>query len=75
MASKPERYEGNWWILNGILFGIMLICITGVILPWISKETIDLRRLITVGLPIYIIGGLAFGLIMKLVYKYLDKDE
>jgi len=75
MSAQPERYEGKWWIINGIIFGIILLIIVQVIMPLLYGEHIDLTNVTTRGLPIYLVGGLMYGLTMKLVYKYLYPTE
>jgi predicted membrane channel-forming protein YqfA (hemolysin III family) len=71
MGPKPEDFEGRWWIFNGVVFGLFMLVILELILPLIKSAPINWVKLVTVGFPIYLLGGLIYAFIMKLYFKYL----
>jgi len=70
MGDQPERYEGKWWILNGVIWGIIMLCIMELLFPLFTNQEIDPMKVLSRGLPLWIIGGLCYGFTMKLVYQF-----
>lgn len=67
-GSKPNPFEGRGWIAQGIGFAIILFVLMFLIYPWISGDEITLKSTL-VGMLSSLVGGLAYGSIMKWLYK------
>jgi hypothetical protein len=69
----PNPYEGNGWLKQGLSFGFFMYVFMIIFFPLISKEQITLKSLL-IGIPIWLIGGLGFGYIMKLMMTKKEKN-
>lgn len=77
LEKQPERYKNinldvpenknttEHWLISGIVFGLFMFIIMVVIIPIIKGETITIKNII-IGIPLWTIGGLAWGYLMKL---------
>ncbi len=65
LKEIKNPFEGNGWIRIGLTFGFLMFIICGIIIPLFQKRPMDIE-LILISIAIYILGGLAFGYIMKL---------
>jgi hypothetical protein len=59
------------WIKQGISFGLFMYVFMSILFPLITKDEITLRNLL-ISLPIWIVGGLIYGYLMKR-YQYIPK--
>ena len=69
LASKKEYFEGNSWLIIGLLWGITCFSIMEIIIPWRQKTEIDWNHILIFILPIWLIGGITYGYVMKGFYK------
>ena len=60
------------WIKQGISFGLFMYVFMSILFPLITKDEITLRNLL-ISLPIWIVGGLIYGYLMKR-YQYIPKN-
>jgi len=65
-TNRINTEENSWkyWIIYGLVWGIFMLIIMNFIYPFFSGEQISWKNFL-IALPIWIIGGLAFGAIMK----------
>ena len=68
--TNLKHYEGKSWIATGLSWGIGMYLVMILIYPTITGEEIILKNLL-IGLPIYAIGGLLFGLTMRKILKIM----
>lgn len=54
------------WAVYGILWGLFMYVVMTFIVPLIRAEEITTRQILT-AIPIWLIGGLIFGYINKLI--------
>jgi len=66
IENLPNPYEGTGWLKQGLFFGVFMYVFMDIIFPLFSNEVLTKRDLL-IGIPIWLIGGLVFGFIMKLV--------
>jgi hypothetical protein len=61
--------KSNIWIIEGLVFGIIMFIFMTFIYPFlISGEPITWMSIV-LGIPIYLFGGLLFGFITKYIKK------
>jgi hypothetical protein len=48
------------WVINGLSWGAVMFTLMDFIMPWVRDGSIVLRQVL-IGLPIWVVGGLAFG--------------
>lgn len=77
IEKQPERYasielnefanpyEGYGWIKQGLFFGTFMYVFIALVIPLVSNKEISSQDLL-IEIPIWLIGGLAFGYIMRL---------
>ncbi|WP_461637962.1 hypothetical protein [Labilibaculum euxinus] len=77
MNKQPERYKNlnldfreeknttKNWLKFGLSWGLLMYIITILIMPLINQAEITQRSLLT-GIPLWLIGGLAWGYTMKI---------
>ena len=65
-TNKFNNENNSWkyWILHGLVWAVFMFVIIELALPFFNEEPITWRN-ISIALPIWIIGGLAFGATMK----------
>lgn len=66
LANIPNPFEGYGWVSRGLLWGLLMYVFETLMAPLINKEVISFNKLL-IGIPIWAIGGLVFGYIMKLI--------
>ena len=63
--NKHSKFEGNGWIKIGLIFAVVMYIFNQLLMPYfIFKDEITQKKLI-IGVPIWIIGGLLYGYIVK----------
>ena len=65
-------YAGNRWIFTGIVFGVVM-CAFYFLLALISPDWNFTLKNALLLLPIWVLGGLAYGGIMKLYFRSRSK--
>lgn len=70
MGPKREDFEGKSWIYTGVVWGLFMVVILELILPLIQKDPINWGKAVTIGLPLYSLGGLIYAYTMKLYFTY-----
>lgn len=65
--SNP--YDGKGWITQGLSFGLLMLLLNDLIVPYLSGKEVKAISVI-IGIPIWAIGGLLFGYTLKV---YLSK--
>jgi len=63
--TEPTKTQ---WLLVGLLFGLFMYVFMEVLLPFTQGENITQKRLL-IGIPIWLIGGLLFGLMTKCINR------
>ncbi len=53
------------WLKRGLFFGLFMYIGMVIIFPLIRQEEITIGRLL-IGIPIFLLGGLVFGYMMKI---------
>lgn len=66
--KNKKVYAWKNWIVNGILWGLLMFSITGLIYPYAIGEKISAES-IFIHLILWLIGGLLFGFVMKQLVK------
>ncbi|MCX8020478.1 MAG: hypothetical protein N2747_08305 [Chitinophagaceae bacterium] len=66
LEHVPHPFEGYGWVKQGLLFGLYMYVFMILIFPLIEGEEITLRKIL-LGIPLWTIGGLIFGYLMKLI--------
>ena len=78
LQKQPDRYknldlenvsnpfEGYGWVIQGLFWGLLMYVFKTLMLPLINGEAMTLRKAL-IGIPVWTIGGLGFGYIMKLI--------
>jgi len=61
---EPNPFTGKGWIVQGLTFGSIMFVLNAIGLPLIFDEEITLLKL-TIAIPIWLLGGLAYGYAMK----------
>lgn len=69
LVSK-EDFEGRGWIYQSLGWGLSMYILMNIFIAWMTDD-ISLKRLVW-GVPIYLIGGLLYGLTMKTMYRHMD---
>lgn len=76
LAKQADRYKNlnleiiekknttKNWLKAGLFFGLFMFAIMQIIFPWIENKEIT-QKSILIGIPLWLISGLAWGLIMK----------
>jgi hypothetical protein len=64
--NKINLNEGNGWVKQGLFLGLIMYVLTTFMFPLITGQKITLGKVL-IGIPIWTIGGLGFGYIMKLI--------
>ena len=86
LDKQPERYKNlnletfdkknttKNWLKAGLFWGLLMYIIMTFILPLIKQEQITQKSMLT-GIPIWLIGGLGFGFIMKIWMNRKGKEN
>ena len=69
MGPKSEDFQVNMWVLKGVIWGVLMLCILELLIPFFRHEEIDLTKVFSVSLPIWMLVGLYFGFNMKRYYR------
>jgi len=69
--NSDKNYNGPHWVVHGILWGAFMFVFTLLLNTLVFKDAITLRK-IGIGIPIWLIGGLAYGYI---VGYYTTKEK
>ena len=76
LDRQPERYKNinleipqkknttKIWLRSGLIFGLLMYVTMSIIFPLIEREEITQKKLL-IGIPIWLICGLGWGLTMK----------
>ncbi len=70
--QNQNAFQKNW-VLQGVIWGILMILFMEVLYPLSQKEPITLKSL-TIGIPLWLIGGLVIGYVSKTVFNKMGKD-
>lgn len=66
-SNRPKNmYAGKGWIKIGLGWGSVMYILQSFVFPYFSGEVYSLRYQL-IGIPIWIVAGLAFGYTMKIV--------
>lgn len=66
LTSKPNPYDGWGWIRIGLGWGFAMFVFMSLLYPYFIDG--DFRWLrVFIGIPVWTLGGLAFGYIMKII--------
>jgi len=68
-----NSYEGRGWLKQGLSFGFLMYIFMTIFFPLMTKEEITQTDLL-IGIPIWLVGGLGFGYIMKLMMNKKEKE-
>tara|TARA_B100000965_G_scaffold406863_1_gene450026 strand:+ start:14821 stop:15081 length:261 start_codon:yes stop_codon:yes gene_type:complete len=52
------------WIINGLIWGILMFVITSCIMPLLKNEELQARELL-ISTPVWLLGGLTYGYTTK----------
>lgn len=78
MSDKNKyinHFEGKKWIYEGVGFGIIMYILNVFIFPYFFyKSEISLNESL-IALPIWIIGGLGYGLTMRTYFRRRKKKD
>ncbi len=66
LENVPNPFEGYGWVRQGLYWGLFMYVFMALMFPLIDGEGITLKKAL-IGIPIWTIGGLGFGYIMKLI--------
>jgi len=66
LENVPNPFEGYGWVRQGLSWGLFMYVFMTFLFPLIDGDGVTLRKVI-IGIPIWIIAGLAFGYTMKLI--------
>ena len=55
--------------------GCLMLCNLELLIPLFTNQEIDFMKVLSRGLPVWILGGLCFGFSMKRYYKDYRKDS
>ena len=69
MGPKRQDFQVNMWVLKGVIWGVLMLCILELLIPFFRHEEIDFTKVFSVSLPIWMLGGLCFGFNMKRYYR------
>ena len=69
MGPKRQDFLVNMWVLKGVIWGVLMLCILELLIPFFRHEEIDLTKVFSVSLPIWMLVGLYFGFNMKRYYR------
>ena len=67
-SARKEDYQNKGWILQGLVFGVIMYVFMTFLSPFITNDTITLQRVL-IGVPIWLIAGLTYGFAMKTLAK------
>lgn len=73
LESVPNPFEGKGWIKEGIAWGFFMYLVMTFIFPLIIDESISWEKSL-LSIPIWLIGGLAYGYFMKLYMGSKGKE-
>ncbi|MGY0393032.1 hypothetical protein ACW5R3_10790 [Bizionia sp. KMM 8389] len=73
LTNPSNPYSGNGWIKQGLSWGFFMYLIMTFFSPLIFKEPITFSRVL-ISIPIWFIGGLGFGYLMKLFIGNSNKN-
>ncbi len=62
-----EQSKRNW-LKEGLIFGLFMYVFNVILLPLLSYTDKITTRKLLVGIPVWLIGGLVYGLVMKFYY-------
>jgi len=72
-VNLPNPYDGWGWLKQGLSFGFGMYVGMTIIFPLMMKEPITQKDLL-IGIPFWLIGGLGFGYLMKLMTNKKEKN-
>ena len=68
MGPKKEEFEGRAWILSGLVWAVLSLILSQIFMLIASLQKIDIIKIFTTQLPIWLIGGLVWGYCMKFYF-------
>ncbi|NJL11683.1 MAG: hypothetical protein HC913_00770 [Microscillaceae bacterium] len=68
LSGNTNPFAGMGWIKEGLTFGLFMFVVMVCLLPWLFGEAITPKK-IGIGLPIWLLGGLCYGYMMKRVNR------
>lgn len=78
LEAQPKRYknlqpeavanpfDNRKWIVNGLIWGLVMFIVMNFLFPFFTHDLITWKGVLT-SLPIWAIGGLGFGFMVKLI--------
>ncbi len=70
--NKKHKSEKKNWIISGLIFGILMFLVNQIIFPLIKGEKIT-SQVFLIWLPIWLVGGLGWGFVMRWWYRRQEK--
>ena len=65
--KKIDFYNGNGWIIYGLIWGIVLYTIVWIIIPLLKSRSIERNWIVEI--PSYLLIGLGIGYLTKILNK------
>ena len=50
MGPKREDFQANMWVLKGVIWGVLMLGILELLIPFFRHEEIDFMKVFSVGL-------------------------
>ena len=63
-----EQCKRNW-LIEGLIFGLFMYVFNVILFPLFSSTDEITTKKLLVGIPVWLIGGLVYGLVMKFYYN------
>jgi hypothetical protein len=72
--ANLSPFRGKKWIAEGLAFGLFMYFFSEVLMTFLMEGELKFRSLL-IGIPIFLISGLGYGLLMKWFWRYQVKDD
>lgn len=69
-----QHFEGKNWIKTGLMFGFLMFLIVGVVFAFLQGKMLSFQYL-AINFVIMTLGGLVYGLLMKLYFSIANKKR
>lgn len=69
-----QLFEGKRWIKTGFMFGFLMFLIVGVAFAVLQGRMLSLQYLV-INFVIMMLGGLVYGLLMKLYFTLTNRRK
>jgi len=74
LSTRQSDYDKKNWVVSGLSFGMLLYFAMAIVWPMIQGDLVDMKSLLRAA-PIYIVGGLVYGYVMKWYMSRKGKGE